>query len=1111
MKNKIIYSVEKLTLLLSSILVFTTAQTKAQSPCAGQAQFGFSYITCSGFCSGNATNYVSGNTYSWNFGDGTITPFSSNTNFSHTYTTSSTYTVQLISHNSGNNCYDSFTQSIAVNITLKGAFSYTIHGDTVHLTNNSTGIFNTTVWAIDNGIQNYYTNNATAIFYTGGLHSAYLMVQNGTCYDTLTQYFNITIPNADTLSGTVFNDTNNNGVKDAGETGFPNQLVHIDLNNGFQTYVYSDVNGNYSIPVAPSVDSVYIAAPYGYIQTTPLLQNYYHVNGTGNQHIANLNFGLYMSPCVAIQSAYGTLQSGSTYNFNGYASVVSGSIVYLWFFGDGTIATWNSSAATTHTYTSNGTYYPKMLVYANGCQDSFMVAPITITGLSGSPCAGQSQFTYNANGCGGNYYFYASNYVANNTYTWHYGDGTTGSGWTSNHTYTNSGNDTAQLISYNAANSCYDTTTQIIVVNTTLKAAFNYTMSGDTVHLTNTSFGTPTSYNWYYDDNTSDNIANPSHQFLTAGMHLVTLQIQNAASCFDSISHYINVVLPIADTLRGNVFNDANANGIHDAGEFGIPNQWVLFYLNGNPLYQHTDASGNYSLVVAPSTDSIFAYNNLGGYNQTLPINTNHYSVIVTGNQTISGLDFGFQDTSSIISGHVFFDNNGNSIQDAGEANGSNIRVDLYGNSLSQHVWTDWNGNYAAVMYHGNGNFNITCNPLLSNLIGYNITTAPTQYNVSTSNANIYPNNDFGVHAINATSGNNLMINITPASTVVPGIGGYYYVTVKNIGSTTLSGNAIFNYDSQLTYSSSTLGTNNSAAHQISWAVGSLAPNAYITNHIWMNLPSTVALGTVLQHNAIITLSSGTDVDTANNNTNYSQVVVGSYDPNVKTVSPVGEGTNGAINPNNAKELTYTINFQNTGTAPAVNIVVKDVIDADLDLNTLQMLESSNNNTLLIDSATRMATWKFQNIMLPDSNHDEPHSHGYLQYKIKLKNGLSQSTAINNTANIYFDFNTAVVTNTTVNTIDYALGVNDVVDGNLSTISVAPNPMNQFATIRIDGLKGSTDVDLIITNILGEKVKTLSHQTNIISINRNDLSSGIYFYELKNNGKKIGNGKIVME
>ncbi len=605
----------------------------------------------------------------------------------------------------------------------------------------------------------------------------------------------------------------------------------------------------------------------------------------------------------------------------------------------------------------------------------------------------------------------------------------------------------------------------------------------------------------------------PIHRtpFLTGGNHRVTLNITNSGGCFDSTHQYINITILNPDTLSGTVFNDANGNGIHDLGEVGFANQWVQVYLNGNSQYLQTDTFGNYSLIIAANTDSIFAYLNLTGYAQTLPINPNHYVVTVTANQHITGLDFGFQNINPIVSGHVFYDANGNGIQDPGEANGSNIRVDIYGNTMSTHQWTNWNGDYAVVM-NGGGNINISCNPILSGLSGYTISTTPTQYNLVTSGSSIYANNNFGLQPSTSTIGDNLMINIAPASTVVPGIGGFYYVTIKNVGSTTIGGNAVFNYDAQLTYGASTLGTDNSATHQITWAVAALAPNTISTNSIWMNLSVATPLGTVLLHNAAITLPLGhTDVDTTNNKTNYSQIVVGSYDPNVKTVSPVGEGATGAINPTQANELTYTINFQNTGTAPAVNIVVKDLISTDLDVNTLQMLESSHNNTLSVDSATRMAVWKFQNIMLPDSTHDEAHSHGYLQYKIKPKASLAQGTTINNTANIYFDFNAAVVTNTTVNTVDYALGIDNIVDGNLPQINIAPNPFNQFTTISITGLKSTADVDFEMTNVLGKVILQQKVAANKFIINRNNLAAGVYLYQLKQSGKNMGRGKLVVQ
>jgi hypothetical protein len=50
-------------------------------------------------------------------------------------------------------------------------------------------------------------------------------------------------------------------------------------------------------------------------------------------------------------------------------------------------------------------------------------------------------------------------------------------------------------------------------------------------------------------------------------------------------------------------------------------------------------------------------------------------------------------------------------------------------------------------------------------------------------------------------------------------------------------------------------------------------------------------------------------------------------------------------------------------------------------------------------------------------------------YSIKLLNNLPIGTQIKNTAYIYFDFNEAVITNTTVNTLSVNVGVEELNNG----------------------------------------------------------------------------------
>jgi uncharacterized repeat protein (TIGR01451 family) len=146
----------------------------------------------------------------------------------------------------------------------------------------------------------------------------------------------------------------------------------------------------------------------------------------------------------------------------------------------------------------------------------------------------------------------------------------------------------------------------------------------------------------------------------------------------------------------------------------------------------------------------------------------------------------------------------------------------------------------------------------------------------------------------------------------------------------------------------------------------------------------------------------------------FSTVTICSYDPNDKWVSPEGLGNQNYTPPNT--ELTYTINFQNTGNDTAFNVVITDSLDVNLDWNTFEVISSTHEVYAQMD-ANGLVTFTFQNILLPDSNVDEPGSHGTVAYQIMTDSLLPDPTEINNTAYIYFDWNPPVITNTTTNTI----------------------------------------------------------------------------------------------
>ncbi|AHM60016.1 hypothetical protein D770_08775 [Flammeovirgaceae bacterium 311] len=145
--------------------------------------------------------------------------------------------------------------------------------------------------------------------------------------------------------------------------------------------------------------------------------------------------------------------------------------------------------------------------------------------------------------------------------------------------------------------------------------------------------------------------------------------------------------------------------------------------------------------------------------------------------------------------------------------------------------------------------------------------------------------------------------------------------------------------------------------------------------------------------------------------------IIDSFDPNDKQVVPAGITANHNIMGD--EFLEYTIRFQNTGTAAAINIRITDKLDRNLDLSTLKIGAASHPMTWEGETMGSIAsiTWRFNNINLPDSNANEPASHGFVKFRIRPKQSLEKGTIIKNKADIYFDFNSPVTTNEVFNTI----------------------------------------------------------------------------------------------
>nr|WP_294934060.1 T9SS type A sorting domain-containing protein [uncultured Flavobacterium sp.] len=337
-----------------------------------------------------------------------------------------------------------------------------------------------------------------------------------------------------------------------------------------------------------------------------------------------------------------------------------------------------------------------------------------------------------------------------------------------------------------------------------------------------------------------------------------------------------------------------------------------------------------------------------------------------------------------------------------------------------------------------------------------------------------------------------LSVNIFPSG--APPRPGFTYTNLiryKNNGNQAItSGTITFSKDNAVTI------TNISQAGTIPTATGftydfaNLLPNEARSIYVTMQVPTipTVTLGNTLT-NSVSTTVPVNDINAANNTASLTQVIVGSYDPNDKTESHGDKIVHSSFT--SADYLTYTIQFENTGTYQAENVRINDILDIKLDETSLKMVDASHPYTLSQVGTT--LNWNMNGIDLL------PSGKGHVTFRIKPKPGYAIGDIIPNTASIFFDFNPAIVTNTFTTEFVATMGVPEFTDPSLT---VYPNPANDIVTIISNDKQVITTVT--INDISGKTVQNQIVTTSTAVIDLSNLASGIYFVKaISEGGEKV--------
>jgi len=382
-------------------------------------------------------------------------------------------------------------------------------------------------------------------------------------------------------------------------------------------------------------------------------------------------------------------------------------------------------------------------------------------------------------------------------------------------------------------------------------------------------------------------------------------------------------------------------------------------------------------------------------------------------------LIFGGNDTHSLVylenqlnfpywvSGKVYFDENQNGQRDSSEYGMHGVQVEI--SPLMLESFSISQGDYIFAVNTDNGTYVIQSEldsnwNLTSDSVQYTVQISPLIPSVDTLEFGYYPDTIFTGLDVELTG------EFPRCNTEIN-----YWLHYRNIGTKIVDGTIHLLLDDSVSFVNSNISPDSIMGQNIYWSYDSLMFFEERLIEIQCMLPDWQSIGDTLKSTIEVSTYDllGTFQDEFNDE--LKDVLVCAYDPNDKKVEPIGIGSEHFVSQNEI--LDYTIRFQNTGNDTAINIIIRDQLDLNLDWTSISNVISSHNVRTVQNPLGEVSFW-FDSIMLPDSNVNESLSHGFVKYSISPLSGLAPMTEIQNTAFIYFDSNPPVVTNTSWNTIE---------------------------------------------------------------------------------------------
>jgi len=335
---------------------------------------------------------------------------------------------------------------------------------------------------------------------------------------------------------------------------------------------------------------------------------------------------------------------------------------------------------------------------------------------------------------------------------------------------------------------------------------------------------------------------------------------------------------------------------------------------------------------------------------------------------------------------------------------------------------------------------------------------------------------------------NDIGIAVVPFNAPRPGFNYINRIVYTNLGNQTITaGTVTFTKPTAVSIVSTNPATT-STSTGFTYNFTNLLPFEVRIIDVIMAVPTipSVNAGDYLVSQASIVPTTG-DVVLENNSNTLTQLVVNAYDPNDKLESRGPQILYSSFTSNDY--LYYTIRFENTGNASAINIRVSDILNSKLDETTLTMINSSHAYEL--DRVGRELNWKFNNIQLPVSVANTTIGKGYVTFKIKPKPGYAVGDIIPNAASIYFDYNPAIITNTF--TTEFVAALSGASFDNQG-FAIYPNPTNGIFTIQSQSNDVISEVKLY--DLLGNQILVKKPTLSFVELDLTSYADGVYIVEV---------------